>query len=289
MIDVVTLDEFIADIETTFSKYAATNDIDRNSLKGWVIECLRKFGKNICDTRETVLKVENSRVVLPESFRSMIVGLRLFDESAKKENQDKRLIVEKQKIENPAYWSDTTMDYFVNYCESKITTEKIYTYYQHEQRCYDYQWLVVNKGINKDTIATNCLNLNPLIQGNFENRVSITKRTMNTQFKTGLVYIQYTSLPADEKGEIVIPIISTGSIKEYIENTIKIKICEDLIINDKNPQALIQLMGKWEQKDRKLYIEACSESNWSGFSPKWYLNIYKKNRENQNLYTLPRK
>ena len=43
------ISEFYAEIETTFQNFAETGDIDRISIKGWVISCLREFGKNICD------------------------------------------------------------------------------------------------------------------------------------------------------------------------------------------------------------------------------------------------
>lgn len=286
--DIITLDQFIAELETIFTNYAATNDIDRNSIKGWVVECLRRFGKNICDKKEIVIKVENSRATLPETFRSMNVGLRLFDDFARKEEDNKRLIVERQKIENPAYWSDVTMDYFVNYCESKITTEKIYTYYEHENRCYNYQFLDVIKGTSKDTIAVDCLNLNPIIRNDYPNKVSITKRTMSTNFKNGLVYLNYNSLPSDED-EIAIPIFSTGDIEKYIKNYVKIQIAEYLILNDKNPTGIAQMMGMWKQDDRLMFIEAKSEANWNGINlSNFQRQIYKKNRENQNRYTLPR-
>lgn len=285
--EIVTLDEFIADIETTFANYAATNDIDRNSVKTWVIECLRKFGKNICDKRETIIDIKNSRAVLPETFKSMILGLKLTGEDPVHKKDNKRLIVEKQKIENPAYWSDVTMGYFVNYCDSKITTEKIYTYYEHEDRCYNYEWLSIVKGLKSDSIATDCLNLNPIIRDTFPNRMSITQRTLNTNFKEGKIYMQYNSLPEAE-GEVAIPIISTGDIEKYIKNYVKIQLAEVLGINDKNPQTLSQWISVWLQKDRQLYIEAKSEANWSGFSEGWDRKMYNKNRQNQARYNLPK-
>ena len=49
--EITTLDEFIAEIETTFSTYAETNDIDKVSIKTWVIECLRPFITDIFTKR----------------------------------------------------------------------------------------------------------------------------------------------------------------------------------------------------------------------------------------------
>lgn len=287
--ELYTLDEFIADLETTFANYSATNDLDRNSIKGWVIEALRKFGKNICDKRETIIEIKNSRAVLPETFKSMILGLKLTGEDLAHKKDSKRLIVEKQKIENPAYWSDITMDYFVDYCNTKITTEKIYTHYEHENRCYNYEWLSLVKGIKKDSIATDCLNLHPSIRDIFPNKISITSRTLSTNFKEGKIYLQFNALPSDENNEIAIPVISTGDILNYITNYVKLKIAETLSINDKNAQSLNQWVSVWLQKDRELLILAKSEANWSGLSNKeWQKNMYNTNRKNQDRYNLPK-
>ncbi len=286
--ELVTFDQFVADIETTFANYAATNDIDRNSLKSWVIECLRKFGKNICDKREVIVEVKNSRAVLPETFKSMILGLKLTTEDRAKKEDSRRLIVEKQKIENPAYWSDATMSYFINYCESKLTTEKIYTYYEHEDRCFNYEWLSVVKGMKSDSIDPKCLNLNPIIRDEFPNKISITQRTLNANFKEGRIYLQFNALPTSEDGEIAIPIISTGSIELYIKNYVKIRIAEMLGINDKNSQTLKEWVGLWLQQDRLLFIEAKSEANWANLDPNWAKKYYNKNRRNQDLYNLPK-
>ncbi len=112
--------------------------------------------------------------MLPETFKSMILALKITSEDIAHKKDNKRLIVEKQKIENPAYWSDATMDYSVNYCDSKISTEKIYTHYEHEDRCYDYEWLSLVKGISSSSLDARCLNLNPIIRDNFPNKISIT-------------------------------------------------------------------------------------------------------------------
>jgi|SRR6478736_3944063 len=284
----VTLDEFIADLETTFSNYAATNDIDRISVKGWVIDCLRKFGKGICQKNETIVKVENSRALLPEDFRSMILGLRLTTEEELKKSPERRLIVERQWIENPAKWSPITHDYFVNNCESKIVTEKIYTHGETKPCWYHYSFLSVEPAMNKNTVEVNCLNMNPIIRAKYPDKVSITKRTMNTNFKDGKVYIQYTSLPTIDN-EIAIPVISTGSLKDYIENEVKIKLSEVLDINEKNSQSLSRWITLWMQQRRQLFIEAKSEVNWNSLNEEqWSRKVHLKNRINAARFNLPK-
>lgn len=286
--DILTLDEFIAELETTFANYAITGDIDRNSVKTWVINCLRKFGKSICEKRETIIEIKNSKAVLPETFRSMILGLKITDEGEIKKSPDKRLIVEKQKIENPAYFSNSTMDYYVDFCNTKITTEKIYTNYEYEDKWYNYQWLSIIDGISKDTIAVDCINMNPAIRNQFPDKVSMTGRTLNCNFKNGKIYMQYNALPSYEE-EVAIPLISTESIKDYIFNKVKLNLAETLDINEKNAQSLLRWVNVWKQDDRRLYLEAKSEANWKGMeNDSWAKQMYKKNRINQNRYNLPR-
>lgn len=287
--EIVTLEEFIADIETTFANYAATGDIDRNSIKGWVIECLRRFGKNICDKRETIVEIKNSRALLPETFKSLILALKLSPEENNEKKDNKRLIVEKKRIENPAYFSDVTLDYYIDNCTSKIVTEKIYTHYEYEGRCYNSEWLSLVKGFTGDSIDSKCLNLNPIIRDAFPNKISITNRMLSTNFKEGMIYMQYNSLPTDEEtGEIAVPILSTGSIELYIKNYVKIRIAEMLGINDKNPQTLKEWAGLWIQQDRQLFIEAKSEANWANLNPNWSKKYYNKNRQNADRYNLPK-
>ena len=289
--ELVTLDEFISEIETTFKNYSDTNDIDRISIKTWVINELRMFGKNICTKRETIADVKNARALLPETFRSLVLALKLSesDDVTGEPDVEKRLVLERQRIENPAEWSSVTRDYFVNNCETKIVTEKVYSHKEVQEKYYNTHFLSLMEGMQKDTLDVNCLNLHPSIRNNYPDKISITNRTLNTNFKEGKVYMQYNSLPCDENGEIAIPIISTGHIREYIENQVKIKIAEDLILGQKNPQGLISLLPLWNQNKRLLFIQAKSEANWNGFNQKeWAIKTQIENRARQNQYNLPR-
>ena len=288
--DFITLDEFIAEIETKFKKFTDTDDIDRTTVKTLVIDCLRKFGKNICEKRDKVVEIKNSRALLPETFKSLIVALRV-DDVSKEEcgGVEKRLIVEKQKIENPVQWDAIQRDYVANYCESKIVTEKTYVYNEREDRYYNYGWLSLQDGIKSDSLDSKCLNLHPSIRGNYEDKISITSRTLNTNFKEGKVYLQWNSLPADEEGEVIIPIFSTGDIKNYIENHVKVNLAETLILNDRQAQSISQFLSIWIQQQRQLFIFAKSEASYNGIDFKRFADrTQRKNRQNQALYNLPR-
>lgn len=286
----ITLDEFIAEIESTFKIYADTNDIDRVLIKTIVINELRKFGKNICDKREAIVDIKNSQVLLPENFKSLILALKLTpnEELDCKDNTEKRLIIERQHIENPAEWTTTTRDYFVNYCESKIVTEKVYAYNEKVDKFYTPHFLSLYKGFSNSSLDTNCLNLHPSIRDSYSDKISITNRTLRTNFREGKIYIQYNSLPEDEEGEIVIPIISTGDIRNYLVNKVKVELGQHLILSQLNTSGLKELMPLWIQSDRQLFILAKSEASWAGMNQKeWIKQRQQRNRVEQNRFNLP--
>ena len=286
----ITLDEFIAEIESTFKIYADTNDIDRVLIKTIVINELRKFGKNICDKREAIVDIKNSQVLLPENFKSLILALKLTpnEELNCKDNTEKRLIIERQHIENPAEWTSTTRDYFVNYCESKIVTEKVYAYNERVDKFYTPHFLSLYKGFSNSSLDTNCLNLHPSIRDSYSDKISITNRTLRTNFREGKIYIQYNSLPEDEDGEIVIPILSTGSILNHIKNKVRIELGQHLILSQLNTSGLKELLPIWLQNERLYFIEAKSEANWAGMNQKeWTKQRQQRSRVEQNRFNLP--
>lgn len=285
----ITLDEFIAEIESTFKIYADTNDIDRVLIKTMVINELRKFGKNICDKREAIVDIKNSQVLLPENFKSLILALKLTpnEELDCKDSTEKRLIIERQHIENPAEWTITTRDYFVNYCESKIVTEKVYAYNERVDKFYNPHFLSLYKGFSNSSLDTNCLNLHPSIRDSYSDKISITNRTLRANFREGKVYIQYNSLPEDDEGEIVIPIFSTGGIRDYLTNKIKIELGQYLILSQLNTSGLKELMPLWIQSDRQLFILAKSEASWNGMNQKeWTKERQQRNKAEQNRFNL---
>ena len=214
----ITLEQFIAEIETTFSNYADTNDIDHQSIKTWVIQALRKFGKNICDKSETIVEVKNKRALLPETFKSLTFAIKV-DTKPFTEKERKQLVLERQYIENPAIWDSITQQYIVDFCDTKITTEKVFANKENHY-VYDLQLLSLTDHINKDTLDVDCFNLLPQIRNSYPNKISIVNRTLNTNFQEGFVYLKYNSLP-QEDGEIAIPILTDGSIYSYVENEVK--------------------------------------------------------------------
>ena len=278
MTNKISLEQFIAEIETTFSNYADTNDIDHQSIKTWVIQGLRKFGKNICEKGETIVHVKNKRALLPETFKSLTLAIKV-ETQPFEQTEGKTLVNEKRYIQNPAIWDSNTQQYIVNYCDTFITTEQ--TFLNKEPHyIYDLQPLSLEEHINKDTLDVDCFNLLPQIRNNYPNKISIVNRTLNTNFKEGYVYLKYNSLP-EVDGEIAIPLFTTGEIYLYLENLVKHKLAEYLIANNKNATGLGQLYQTWKQEDTKLFVLAQGEAKSQGLSSDFSRKIYKQNLINR--------
>lgn len=288
--EVVTFEEFFAEISEIFENYSDSNDINKVSVKGWVIDKLRTFGKNICDYREVIVGVENSKALLPENFKSLILALKLdVDNSHLTEEYKYREVPIKRYITHDVVWDSLSQSYIKDNCQSQEVIESLLINRQPIENFTTVSPLSLTKGIQKSTLDVSCYNLHPSIRNAYEHQINITNRTINTNFKKGLIYLQYNSLPSDEDGEIVIPILNTGHIKEFLENYVKIKVAESLILNNKNPQGAGQLLPIWRADMAKFEIMARSEATWNGLKDTdWQKKIYQKRQENMNRFNLPK-
>lgn len=265
----MTLTEFIAEIESDLSNYS--KDIDKSAIKFNILQQLKIFGTNITIVKEKVLDVKNSKTKLPEDFKSLKLALKLKPLGhcfhGKKEDLEGSYIY-RQRIENPTYFDEVNQEYVKSCCE-KIVTETIKLGDKDLHFYYDREWLTLIDGIQKDTIDSNCLNLHPSIRGAYPHEISITGNYINTNFSEGSIYIQYNALPTGEDGEIEIPEFTTGDIFRYLEQYIKVKIAEDLIINNKNPMGIAQIYPMWKAEMPRLKAAALTEAKFSKLPKDW--------------------
>lgn len=282
-----TLTEFTSEIINKFQAYE--KDIDKVSIKTDVIDRLRKLGNNITYLNESIETVVNSRVILPEDFKSLKIALKV-DSVGYNIEGDKNNITDsyiyKERIENPAYYDEINQKY-VTTCDSKVITEKITINNSNLNYYYSPTWLSVTKGFNKSSFDSKCLNLHPTIRNSYPHEININGKTLNTNFSTGQIYIQYNALPTDENGEIVIPEYTTGDIYNYIENYVKIRIAEDLITNNLNPKGITQLYPTWKAEDRELKSAALKEAKFKGAGKKWQERFKKRNMQEIRKFQLP--
>jgi len=285
----MTLNNFFAEIETTFANFAETGDIDRLSIKTWVIACLRQFGKNICEKREAIVEVKNSQAKLPETFKSLILALDLTPTGYKIHGdveKAKDSFIYRERIEQSGFYDWTTFEFKPSCAEAKVITESIVCNNQPCDLYYYPNYLSVVKGFKKDSFDVDCINLHPSIREAYPNQISINKSTLQANFKEGRIYLQYNSLPMEDD-EIMIPILTTGDLEKYVENYVKIRIAENLILNSKNPTGITNLLSMWMGQDRALFLAAKSESNWSGLGD--FSNKYKRKLQIEaSKYNLPK-
>lgn len=284
----MTLSEAIAEIESRFSSFANSNDLDKVSIKTDILNELKKFGLNICDINEAILQVSNSQVRLPEEFKSLKLAL-LLDPIGCHIHGDRNNITQDyiyyQRIENPAYFNEVTQEYITS-CDSKIVTEKITINNTPVDFFYDYQWLSLVKGINKKVLSADCLNIHPAIRNGYLNQINITNNILNTNFSEGRIYLQYYALPNDGE-EIIIPEFTTGDLLQHILNVVKIKIAEDLIANNANPQGIAQLYSVWKGQEREYRAAALRETNFHGLDKGWSKRYKRANQRETAKFNLP--
>lgn len=289
----ITMKEFYSEVESTFQNFTETGDIDRLGIKNWVISCLREMGKNICDQREGFVEIKNSQGNLPETFKSLILALKLRPEGCQilgDKSKAEKSYIYKQRIEQPAYFDWVTHEYVTN-CKTKIITEKVIMDTEAAEFYYSPELLSVVKGFKKDSFDVDCVNIRPGIREAYSHNISIQGRTIQTNFREPCrLYVQYNSLPCDEEGEICIPSFTTESILAWIENVVKLKIAENLILNNKVTNGGLQaLMQMWMQQNVMLRNAAKSESNWSGLSNNFSKNYKKRLEIEASQFNLPKR
>ena len=279
------LSQFISEVETSLSNYV--QDIDRISIKMWVIQRLRIFGNNIAELKETVVKVENSKATLPEDFKSLKMALKVKGVGCNTPSKDVTdTYIYKQRIENPAYYDEINQTYITT-CNPKLITETITINNHPVEFYYQHEWLSLVKGIKKDGIAVDCLNLHPSIRNSYKKEINISGSTLNANFNSGQIYLQYYGLPMSED-EIEIPEITTGDILEYVMQYVKVQIAEDLIANNKNPQGIAQLYPSWKAELPMLKSAALKESKFSNLGKNWSKNFKALNKREFAFFNLPR-
>jgi len=287
------LEEFIAEIESDLSSYAESGDIDKISIKRWVTNELKRFGNDVLETGEEVLKVENSSATLPKTFKSLILALRVDVDRYECEG-DKKLIedsyIYKQYINNPAYFVESTGQYQTT-CNSSIVTEKITIHAKNTLNIHykNPKFLSITKGIkNTGVLDPKCLNLHPMIRENAKYEASITGNHINTNFRDGFIYIQYKMLPTDENGELMIPETRNGFLEKYLEFYVKSRIVENLIANNRNPQSIAQMLQLYKQEAQNYLPLALREVKFTGLGEHWMKRFKALSHRNILTYNLPK-
>lgn len=277
----MTIDEFIAEIESDLSIYAESGDIDRVTIKSIVLNELKMFGNNILNDYEYVIDIENSRGKLPDNFRSLWAAIKCDPYAVYFKDEDR------DKLQTSYYWKRTTTSDCIlnpetNEYESgcdKVITEEILYHDAHMRFTYtNPTWLTLTKGFNKNFCAKGCLNLRRDIRNTSPHEINITNGYMNTNFSSGNVYIQYKGFEQDENGDIVIPETWNGKLFKYLQWYVKYRITINLLEKNRKPDSLRPLLELYRQESELARAQALTESKLSKINKRTFQVLKNRNR-----------
>jgi hypothetical protein len=108
--------------------------------------------------------------------------------------------------------------------------------------------------------------------------INILKRnTIQANFNTGTIYIQYYGLPVDEEGYIDVPDTANGHLNKYIEYYLK-RRCAERLIGNSDAQGIQTLYPIYAQQESTALRNASSELKLSKLTPKDFRKMQMKNR-----------
>ena len=277
----MTIEEFIAEIESDFSIYAESGDLDPVTIKTIILNELKAFGNNILNDYEYVVDIENSKGKLPENFRSLWVALKCdpYQVAFKDEDRDKlqTSYYWKKRIMSDCVWNEETQDYEEG-CE-KVITEEVYYHDAHMRFTYrNPTLLTLTKGFNKNFCAKGCLNLRKGLRTTSPHQINITNGYINTNFNKGSIYIQYKGFEQDDNGDIIIPETWNGKLFKYLQWYVKYRITINLLEKNRKPDSLKPLLELYRTESELARAEAMTESKFSKINKGTFQVMKNRNR-----------
>lgn len=306
-----TLDQLLADVSGDFKKYEAKNLIDPQDLIKVAKRVNYDLGLRINKTKEVLLEVEHNRVRLPNDFYSFNFGLVLADYTVKQyvpqgTHIEERIIgqVVPEYHEAPPEEIDVCHDVELipeepvtctnpallnpecaspnpcctnpNSCflDCKDNVLQLVQTLTYETRYYQFMQPL--------KILQNTEDLNGFCRGlywesSFSGELQRVNDAvwLNTSFRTGKVYVNYEGMLEDEQGNLLVP--DHDGLNEYYEYALKVRILENLIMNDEETN--IDKLTLMQQNLRQAKLYATSIVNTPNFGE--IQELFKANRRAQ--------
>lgn len=268
----MTRKEFIAELATDLKQYDESNLIDYRSVKLWIRTKLKRFGNNIMISSDKVLKVENGRVKVPENFWQLYLAVKCEPKGYSIEEGTKESLimstVYKIRTESDVEWNNQVEGHvgkdYKSIIERVVTTGGDIVNYHYTNSSI----LKLTKGMKKESCYKTCKNLQDKFTYSSPWEINIVNDYIQTNFKTGYIYIQYLSLPTDEDGDLIIPDTPNGHLLEYLMYHCKAKLMENLMGNGDDPN-LINMFQIYSAKEREYLSLAMTETKFGGLSHDW--------------------
>lgn len=272
----MTRKQLIAEILTDLRQYDESGLIDYRSLNMWIKNELKRFGANITILTERVLDVEDGKVELPEDFWTLHLAVKCKQEGWEGEYQEDRELVQdsqwyKERTETNYVWDNQSQSHKQQ--DYKTVSEKIF--YKDRVTNLRYKepvFLRLTKGFKKEFCAPGCKNMQQRLTASAHYEINIVGNILQTNFKTGHIYMQYNALPTDDDGDIYIP--DVRSLQEYLMYYAKRKILESLWLNDDDVN-LVNKLQYISAKEKETFGLAMTQVKMEGLA-NWDKKLKKK-------------
>lgn len=272
-----TIDSLIAEIESSMSQYKTAGLIDKVDLYRWTNIALKNFGQSICVLTEKVVEVKNGKAYLPEGFHSLHFAAYCSPKGYYTNGNKRPAVISsniwKERVERRMEW---------NSCEPCCTTEtetiisediylddNLLTFYYTNPIV-----LKLGKSFKKDLCTNECKN-RVIKESPYE--INIIGTTLQTNFNSGYIYIQYYGLEQDENGLPLIPDTPKRKVEVYIEYHLKRKLLEQLMLNGDDVN-LINMLSYFAQQERIEFPQAMSDAKFQTLNYNSYKKLAQQNR-----------
>jgi len=272
--------ELIAEILTEFKKYDESGLIDYRSLNRWIKNEIKRFGNNVMQLTEKVLRVENGIAELPENFFNLYFAVKCTPESHCFEKGDKTHFQSSyfytQRLENTYEWDNQSNSH--KGVDFKCIEEKLL--FNDASVTFRYSNPILMKpvkGLKREFISNVCPNLK-IHKSPYE--FNIVGEKVQVNFKEGDIYIQYYGLPLNEDNDLEIP--DNRNLQEYLIAYCKRKIIEMVWSNDDDTN-LINKLQYFKQEEDRLYGFAQTSVKFENLG-NWDRRIRKNNIRYTNKF-----
>lgn len=267
----------IAEVKSDLSKYADAHLLDEDSMYRDIVLGLKRFGNDIMELQEIVIKVEEGEAELPENFRTLYAAYSCKPVGYTKNTEVHHLqesIFYKERHTRTKEWNECD-----SCCETITESTIKEDLYFKEKKVAEYyydqpQLLSLGKSFRKSECHRECRN--KIIRDN-PNEIVIIGTTLQANFSEGHIYMLYYGLPVDEEGLIDFPDTKNGHLEEYLEYRLKSKISERLS-GSNDAVGLSNLIGLYSQKERIALKNASNELKMSKLGPKAFRRISRVNK-----------
>lgn len=280
MVELISSERLISEISAEPFFKDNPHLVDKPAIYRWVKIALGTFGRNILVKKQQIVHISNYKGETPKGLKQLSVAIKLdvdqVDVYTENRSVQQSSFMWKERIER---WG---LEDKVNFgcqesCEplcEKTITENFYL--NAETPCQiKYKnpiYLKLGDSLMDDSCESKSVN-----RYNFDPRfqINIKEENIYTNFRNGVVYLQYYAVPSDEKGIPLIPDTDSHSMQEYIEYVIKRKLLERAMWS-KDAVNLQNIFQFTVGKEKELLSSALKDSSPINMQTIWEAIEYKR-------------